>query len=467
LIVAGGVAVFSAFEAHVINVTAHIENALNVSTNEIVFGTVFPQEYVEKPFTVSLSSSFLAEERVDDVSYIIKQKPKCKAVEPGVDPLYKPVDYATHLCPEGYSEMLSLCPFLSKTDGDPEDSNDAGVPSYFNGKLLTCTAPLPDYATGRLSKIEQDTSDSWIVDLKVPPVAGYVGQDWPPSCENWVVAEDSQDYGCDLWVEVTGISLPSTTKELACINSGGTVTTSSCCLAVGDFPDTCGIGACGCAPGDSHEVKTCTCPNGYCFDGNSCVAVCTPTTEVCDGQDNDCDGTTDEGCPTASLFFSEYIEGSSNNKALEIYNPTGSTIDLTGYKIEIYANGASTPSNIITISSGNLAFGDVYVVCDNDASAAILTQCDFQSITTFFNGDDAVALKNSSNEILDVIGQIGFDPGTEWGSGLTSTANNTLVRKCNIMQGDTNGSDVFDPAAEWNGYAQDTFSYLGSHTVCP
>ena len=32
--------------------------------------------------------------------------------------------------------------------------------------------------------------------------------------------------------------------------------------------------------------------------------------------------------PAVDLFFSEYIEGSSNNKALEIYNGTGSAVDL-------------------------------------------------------------------------------------------------------------------------------------------
>ena len=64
---AAGIIGMSAFEAHVINVTAHIENALGVSTNGIAFGTVFPQEYVESPFTISLSDSFMAAGRVDDV----------------------------------------------------------------------------------------------------------------------------------------------------------------------------------------------------------------------------------------------------------------------------------------------------------------------------------------------------------------------------------------------------------------
>jgi hypothetical protein len=62
-----------------------------------------------------------------------------------------------------------------------------------------------------LSKIDQDLLDAWIVDLKVPPVTGTVGQDWPAGCPT--VEEDKQDYGCDLWIEVTGISETPPTQE--------------------------------------------------------------------------------------------------------------------------------------------------------------------------------------------------------------------------------------------------------------
>src|SRR3989344_1024246 len=68
---------FAAFEAHVINVTAKIENALSVPVDPITFGTVFPQEELEKFLRIALSQSFQDEERVDDVEYIIRQKPKC------------------------------------------------------------------------------------------------------------------------------------------------------------------------------------------------------------------------------------------------------------------------------------------------------------------------------------------------------------------------------------------------------
>lgn len=60
-------------------------------------------------------------------------------------------------------------------------------------------------------------------------------------------------------------------KQKACLDSGGTVEAGTCCQSAGDFPNSCLIGACGCAPASSHQVKTCNCGAGKCFDGNSCV----------------------------------------------------------------------------------------------------------------------------------------------------------------------------------------------------
>jgi predicted extracellular nuclease len=161
------------------------------------------------------------------------------------------------------------------------------------------------------------------------------------------------------------------------------------------------------------------------------------------------------------LFFSEYVEGSSNNKALEIYNGTGSAVTLTSiYQIQVCFNGATSCSSFPL--TGSVANGDVFVFASSTAAAAILAQADQTTAASLFNGDDAIVLRKSG-VIVDVIGQIGFDPGTEWGSGLTSTADNTLRRKSAITAGDTNGSNAFDPSVEWDGYATDTFDGLGSH----
>ncbi len=162
------------------------------------------------------------------------------------------------------------------------------------------------------------------------------------------------------------------------------------------------------------------------------------------------------------LFFSEYVEGSSNNKVLEIFNGKTATVNLSGYKVELYSNGATTPSTTANLS-GSLAAGDVYVIANSGAVAEITSIADLISGVTNFNGDDAIALRYNTT-LIDVIGQIGADPGTQWGSGLTSTLDRTLRRKSTISAGDANDSDAFDPAAEWDGYAQDTFDGLGWHS---
>jgi len=219
--VVGGVAAMSAYEAHVINVTAHIENALSVSPKEIAFGTVFPQEYVENDFTISLSQSFQAADRVDDVKYIIKQKPKCECdlwdeenspeenARVCPEGRYLPVGYDTHACQIGYTAMPDLCRFLSKMPQDPNET-EIGEPSYYDPGADACLPSIRPaiQASGKLAKSLEDFSDTWTVDLKVPPVAGYIGQDWPESCADYTVPTDGVNYGCDLWVEVTEISLP-------------------------------------------------------------------------------------------------------------------------------------------------------------------------------------------------------------------------------------------------------------------
>jgi predicted extracellular nuclease len=170
---------------------------------------------------------------------------------------------------------------------------------------------------------------------------------------------------------------------------------------------------------------------------------------------------------STELFFSEYIEGSSNNKALEIYNGTGAPVNLAadGYNVQMHFNG--NPVATLTINlTGTVAAGDVYVLAQASADPIILAQADQTNGSGWFNGDDAVVLRHGTT-VIDVIGQIGTDPGTEWGTGLTSTADNTLTRMAAITGGDPNGADAFDPSVEWLGFASNTFDALGCHPAHP
>lgn len=177
----------------------------------------------------------------------------------------------------------------------------------------------------------------------------------------------------------------------------------------------------------------------------------------------------------AELFISEYVKGSSNNKAIEIFNPSDSAVDLSSYRLKMYHNGSATPTSGKDFQlKGTIAAKGTLVLTDSAAAPALLKLDSYYVEgqtnpkngfigTGNFNGDDAIALFKN-NTLIDVFGQIGFDPGSGWTSGNNTTANATMVRKASIGQGDSNGSDTFDPALEWDFYPADDFSNLGKHT---
>ncbi|MFN8295865.1 MAG: HYR domain-containing protein [Chitinophagales bacterium] len=167
---------------------------------------------------------------------------------------------------------------------------------------------------------------------------------------------------------------------------------------------------------------------------------------------------------SADLFISEYIEGSSNNKAVEIYNGTAASVNLaTGsYTIRVYSNGSTSFTSVAL--TGTVTSGQTFVISNPSSNSSILAKTNQTDAVISFNGNDAVALVKGST-ILDVIGQIGNDPGTEWGTGLTSTSDNTLRRKSTVTTGDNNGLDAFNPATQWDGFTTDDVTGLGIHSV--
>ena len=165
---------------------------------------------------------------------------------------------------------------------------------------------------------------------------------------------------------------------------------------------------------------------------------------------------------SSDLFFSECVEGTSTNKALEICNPTGSTLTLTGaYSVQLFANGSPTPTATIPLN-GSIPEAGTFVLARSTADPAVLTAADQTTTNFLFNGNDAIAL-NHDGVTVDVIGQVGLDPGVEWGSGDASTQDATLRRRTTVAEGDPDGSDPFVPSNEWDGFPIDSFDDLGSH----
>jgi len=202
------------------------------------------------------------------------------------------------------------------------------------------------------------------------------------------------------------------------------------------------------------------------------------------------------------LFFSEYIEGWSQNKAIEIYNPTTAPIDLSDYRVERYSNGSTNSSTGgITTLSGMLASGDAFVLTSGETDtsstfgyidAALFNMGDLAEPVGSYptplhmNGNDAMVL-TKNGDIIDVIGKVSEDPAVQstipniaggWtddaSAGFTDanivdvdeiwTMNHTLIRKSTILYGDNNGLDLFDPSVEWDSLVVGSWNNLGSHT---
>ncbi|MCB0842833.1 MAG: T9SS type A sorting domain-containing protein, partial [Bacteroidetes bacterium] len=167
---------------------------------------------------------------------------------------------------------------------------------------------------------------------------------------------------------------------------------------------------------------------------------------------------------TTEIFFSEYIEGSSNNKALEIYNPMDIDVDLDNYEVHRFNNGASTGPDIFELA-GILASTDVYVIANPSADTAIILQADTFGSATFYNGDDALLLINTATgDTVDIIGILGVDPGTNWPVDTGATSEYTLVRMPSVNEGTT---DWALSSTQWIVFPQNTFDSLGAHTMYP
>lgn len=199
------------------------------------------------------------------------------------------------------------------------------------------------------------------------------------------------------------------------------------------------------------------------------------------------------GTECSDLFFSEIVEGSANNKAVEIYNPTPTAIDASEYGIIRYMGNEN--DQISWLTDVVIEPYDTYVIVlekldplgvgpevpvDLELQAVADTfmnpNYDFGIWPMYFNGNDPVALvKDEGQTLVDLFGKIG--EGIDffgWGPYLDSegnqsymSMNHTLVRKCNVSQGVITNPSTFDLLAEWDTLSMDTYSDLGKHnSIC-
>ena len=204
-----------------------------------------------------------------------------------------------------------------------------------------------------------------------------------------------------------------------------------------------------------------------------------------------------QGC--TEIFISEYVEGWSNNKAIEFYNPTDAPVDLSAYRLERYSNGATSAADNQKLDlSGTIQPGDAFVIVidkqdpdgsgqeapvwDELAEVADAFECPVydENNAMYFNGNDALVLRKiEGNEVIDVFGRIGEDPGNPSDGGgwnnvgpsyswaingeVAWTANWTLVRKSFVTAGDLLPTDPFNVGLEWDSLPANTFDNLGMH----
>lgn len=151
-------------------------------------------------------------------------------------------------------------------------------------------------------------------------------------------------------------------------------------------------------------------------------------------------------CPTpcGDLFISEYIEGSGNNKALEFYNPTNTTISLSQYKIVVFRT-----SNDTIQLNGSIAPGDVHVMSNPSAALAGITSNSDETALLYFNGDDRIELLKNGF-VIDRFGNVGV---------VGNFARDETYQRKKAIE---NGSLTFS-TADWNILIEDTDSLIGSH----
>ena len=197
-----------------------------------------------------------------------------------------------------------------------------------------------------------------------------------------------------------------------------------------------------------------------------------------DGGDDSSNNGGNSDNEVVNLYFSEYAEGSSNNKYVEIYNASSTSVDLSNYQVKGTNNGTAWGDNGERELSltGTLASNSVYIISTDAADQSILNKADLSlpyESPVHYNGNDAIGIfgKDSSGSftvVLDVIGVESSDPGPAgWNvAGVSgATKDHTLVRKASVTKGNTNwenSAGTSSSDSEWEVKDIDDWTSLGS-----
>lgn len=207
------------------------------------------------------------------------------------------------------------------------------------------------------------------------------------------------------------------------------------------------------------------------------------------------------------LFISHYIQFGGSNKAIEIYNPSANTVNLTGYIVERWKAASSglisTTMNDSVHLRGSIAPHSTFVLVNGQTTAGVSPACDpaLQAYANqldniygtygssvgapmYFKGNDCLILRKPDGTPADIFGEIGVTV-TYWstispyrgqsGQGKWISKGYMLQRKANVMGGVTAFPTEFNILGQWDTIAHvyptmtrqdtlDTYSLFGSHT---
>jgi|TARA_B110000967_G_scaffold70235_1_gene72728 hypothetical protein len=178
------------------------------------------------------------------------------------------------------------------------------------------------------------------------------------------------------------------------------------------------------------------------------------------------------GSSQSTLIFSEYGEGSSNNKWVEIYNPTFQNISLDEYRYNFCWNGCDSLEWEFSIpfDSGHIMLpGGTYLLAHHNADSILLNTAN-QTTNILSNGNDVAGLFNISfNTIIDIIGILDSSNNINaWDIGgvLNATQNHTMIRKPDVCGGNIGDWSLSDGSiynSQWILGIEDDFSSLNTH----
>ncbi|MFL9483378.1 DUF5689 domain-containing protein [Chitinophagaceae bacterium LWZ2-11] len=167
----------------------------------------------------------------------------------------------------------------------------------------------------------------------------------------------------------------------------------------------------------------------------------------------------------AGLIISEYIEGTSTNRYLELYNASSKAIDLSQYTVRLFLNGAIKAKSSVKLDTllHTTTLSAYGIIVLKHPTAKLVLPAGVTAYTTDvcnFNGNDAVTLEKSGT-LIDVFGQVGVNPGTSWtiAGNANGAVDKTVRRKPGIIEGNTNWT--ISAANEWLIFGKDDVSNLG------